>query len=351
MRVVLACSVGVVALAAMVLPHPPQDAAGGVIRVTLCTLGPIHWAYPDLASVRLIASDGSTLSPELDLEHRRDVVFTVPGAGPYTLDIDDPRFTRVEMKDLVPSESRVEAFLWGRSALRLRVFEGSDGNEITSWTASLRLENSSYPSTEEPWDKATIWSKPNPLGPHARTDCFELPGGDAPQDPSGWFVGIAPGDYTLIVSAEGHATSYVACPGLAADEGRELEVPMWAPSSVTGAVEGVPPFDSKSGFPIEVFAYVPGEEVAPPPGMTFGVPVVPEDYRGFRLTRANCELGADGTFQLEGLAPGVYLIQARQRGIHREKPDAPFEVVASRASAVTLKPGESANIAVRWKPQ
>ncbi len=168
MRLALACAVGAIALVAVARPSRPQEAAEGIIKVTLCNLGPVYWAYPDLETVRLVATDGSSLAPELDLERTRGLVFRVPGPGPYTLEIDDPRFTRVEMKDLAPSESRVEAFLWGRSGLRLRVFDGIDGSEVTSWTASLRLENSSYPSTEEPWDKATTWSKPNPHAQHAR---------------------------------------------------------------------------------------------------------------------------------------------------------------------------------------
>ena len=327
---------------------PPQD-PDGVLRVTLNTLGPIYWAYPDLDSVKLLTPDGGSLKPELDFEHTRAILFRTTGTGPFTLLIDDPRFERVELKDLAPSESRVDARLVGRSVIRPRVFEGSDGSSIKSWTASLRLENSSYPSAEEPWDVATIWSKSNPSAEHARMDCFELPGEDMPQLPDGGFYGIAPGDYTLIVKAEGHGTIFVACSGLAVGEQREIEVPMWPSCSVTGFVDGVPPSLECVGS-IEVFAFAPGEESAPPPGMTFGHPWTPDHYRGFRLERATCEVSADGSFRLDGLAPGTYLIQARQHCVQRNLADSRFVLAKSLSSAVALTPGQDASTVVRWKP-
>jgi hypothetical protein len=76
--------------------------------------------------------------------------------------------------------------------------------------------------------------------------------------------------------------------------------------------------------------------------------VVPQIHRGFRLERATCEPGDEGRFELQGLAPGVYLVLARQLGVQKESCDQ--VLVSSLATAVALLPSQDVRTVVRWKP-
>src|SRR5688572_22260502 len=158
-------------------PFPLEQHTGeSEITVMINTLPPVHWAYPELDSIKLKTAEGNILQPHLDLERSRAIRYRPADQGPFTLTIDDPRFESIVISGIVPSQKPVSANLVGRSAIRLRVFEGENGSEINSWSAAIRLENSSYPSSKEPWDVASIWSKAEPAAMHARTDVFELHG-------------------------------------------------------------------------------------------------------------------------------------------------------------------------------
>jgi hypothetical protein len=77
----------------------------------------------------------------------------------------------------------------------------------------------------------------------------------------------------------------------------------------------------------------------------------PRAYLGLGRARSEATASDDQTFRLDGLAPGSYVVQARQKGVKQpfDGEGEPFIDEFSPCSAVVVTPGAASQVVIRWR--
>jgi hypothetical protein len=168
------------------------------------------------------------------------------------------------------------------------------------------MENGTFPVEQQPWCLRSV-QLPTVVGYASE---FSIHSSSSPPPANHVYRGVPPGSYTLILAVAGRATEYVNVTDLEPRETRKLEVTVRMGGSVRGRLEddtGAPASGELIVLPeAEVNAISIGHRIIGREPTAFDRWV----YLGHGRARAKCTVGDEGSFQIERLSPGRYVIKA-----------------------------------------
>lgn len=241
---------------------------------------PFHTFDPDLAHVRLLKDGGSPIAPKKLARTPDSVSFDGLGEGPYTVEIDDPRFERFVQPGVEPG-TRVRAKLLGSAAIAVVLKRGEERVEVEPERLTL-----TYPESG---------SSPNE---------FDLRAPPRLPVVEGFLTGIVPGRCELRVGVKGYPETRVPVGLLQPGERRRMVVDLGSTRTLRGVV-----LDAEGGKPSKGAVVLLTRGPRSGHGLGKGA-TLSTDGRSIPVADFRVTTGADGRFAFAGLQADEYTVRA-----------------------------------------